>query len=74
MSDVRLDPTVADLLLRYARLVVARGYVHNSLGNIAIRVPHPDQLKLGASKAPRPQTLGTAPAKPWRSSIPRQVP
>jgi ribulose-5-phosphate 4-epimerase/fuculose-1-phosphate aldolase len=40
MTDVRFDPTIADVLLRYARMVVARGYVHNSLGNIAIRVPH----------------------------------
>jgi len=23
-------------------MIVARGYVHNSLGNLAIRVPHPD--------------------------------
>jgi ribulose-5-phosphate 4-epimerase/fuculose-1-phosphate aldolase len=31
-----------DLVLAYARRLVARGYVHNSLGNIALRVPHPD--------------------------------
>ncbi len=36
------DEQTANLLLRYAKLVVARGYVHNSLGNIALRVPHPD--------------------------------
>src|SRR5512147_2653458 len=41
MTEIAFDARVADLLLRYARLVVARGYVHNSLGNIAIRVPHP---------------------------------
>lgn len=40
MPEIRFDPTIADLLLAYARRVVARGYVHNSLGNIAIRVPH----------------------------------
>jgi len=41
MADVTFDPAVAEQLLRYARLVVARGYIHNSLGNIAIRVRHP---------------------------------
>ena len=33
------DPRTAELLLTYARRVVARGYVHNTLGNIALRVP-----------------------------------
>ena len=42
MTTVRFDERVGNLLLRYARMVVARGYVHNSLGNLAIRVPHPD--------------------------------
>jgi ribulose-5-phosphate 4-epimerase/fuculose-1-phosphate aldolase len=42
MSPVTFDETVADLLLRYARRLVARGYVHNSLGNLAIRADHPD--------------------------------
>jgi len=32
---------VAERLIKYGRMVVARGYIHNSLGNIAIRVPHP---------------------------------
>jgi ribulose-5-phosphate 4-epimerase/fuculose-1-phosphate aldolase len=36
------DESVGTLLLRYARMIVARGYIHNSLGNVAIRVPHPD--------------------------------
>ena len=36
------DESIGTLLLRYARMIVARGYVHNSLGNLAIRVPHPD--------------------------------
>jgi len=39
--DVRFDTAVAEQLLTYARRVVARGYIHNSLGNIAVRVPHP---------------------------------
>ena len=32
---------IAEQIVRYGRMVVARGYIHNSLGNIAIRVPHP---------------------------------
>jgi ribulose-5-phosphate 4-epimerase/fuculose-1-phosphate aldolase len=42
MSRVTFDETIANVLLRYARMVVSRGYVHNSLGNLAMRVPHPD--------------------------------
>ena len=41
MPAVRFDESVGNVLLRYARMIVARGYVHNSLGNLAIRVPHP---------------------------------
>ena len=41
MNQMPVDQAVAQLLLRYAKLIVARGYVHNSLGNLAIRVPHP---------------------------------
>ena len=41
MGQVPFDERVANELLHYARLVVARGYIHNSLGNIAVRVPHP---------------------------------
>lgn len=36
------DSSVAALFLAYAARLVARGYVHNSLGNLALRVPHPD--------------------------------
>ena len=36
------DGSVGALFLSYAARLVARGYVHNSLGNLAIRVPHPD--------------------------------
>jgi len=42
MATVKFDENVGNLLLRYARMIVARGYVHNSLGNLAIRVPHED--------------------------------
>jgi len=35
------DPRIARELVRYARRVVARGYIHNTLGNIALRVPDP---------------------------------
>ena len=41
MTEIAFDTHIAEQLLRYARLVVARGYVHNSLGNIAIRAGHP---------------------------------
>lgn len=34
------DGSVGALFLTYAARLVARGYVHNSLGNLAIRVPH----------------------------------
>jgi len=37
---VRPDPAVTRTFLRYARLVAARGYVHNTLGNIVVRAPH----------------------------------
>jgi ribulose-5-phosphate 4-epimerase/fuculose-1-phosphate aldolase len=41
-TPVAVDPAVAKTFIKYARLVSARGYVHNTLGNIVIRVPHPD--------------------------------
>jgi ribulose-5-phosphate 4-epimerase/fuculose-1-phosphate aldolase len=37
---VRRDPAIVATFLRYARLLAARGYVHNTLGNIVMRVPH----------------------------------
>jgi ribulose-5-phosphate 4-epimerase/fuculose-1-phosphate aldolase len=40
--SVVFDRRVAELHVRYARMVVARGYIHNTLGNIAIRVRHPN--------------------------------
>lgn len=39
---IEVDPTIARTFVKYARLVSARGYVHNTLGNIVMRVPHPD--------------------------------
>src|SRR4030095_3361121 len=42
MSPIPFDQDVAQLLLRYAKLIVARGYLHNSLVNLATRAPHPD--------------------------------
>ena len=35
------DGSVGALFLTYAARLAARGYVHNSLGNLAIRVPYP---------------------------------
>jgi len=40
--SVQLDPAIARTFIKYARLLAARGYIHNTLGNIVIRVPHPD--------------------------------
>jgi L-fuculose-phosphate aldolase len=39
---MRPDPAIVETFLRYARLLAARGYVHNTLGNIVIRVAHAD--------------------------------
>jgi ribulose-5-phosphate 4-epimerase/fuculose-1-phosphate aldolase len=41
-TPIELELRVAQQFLRYARLLAVRGYVHNTLGNIVIRVPHPD--------------------------------
>ena len=40
MMPIRFDPGVAEQILTFARLLTARGYVHNQLGNVAIRAPH----------------------------------
>ena len=53
MSRVRFDESVGNSLLRYARMLVSRGYVHNSLGNLAIRVPHAEFERRGAHQARR---------------------
>ena len=37
-QTVSFDQTAGELFLRYARLVAGRGYIHNTLGNMAIRV------------------------------------
>jgi ribulose-5-phosphate 4-epimerase/fuculose-1-phosphate aldolase len=39
---MEVDAGVARTFLKYARLLAARGYVHNTLGNMVVRVPHPD--------------------------------
>src|SRR4029079_15366932 len=41
-TPVTFDLAIGRTLLKYARLRAARGYVHNTLGNIVIRAPHPD--------------------------------
>jgi ribulose-5-phosphate 4-epimerase/fuculose-1-phosphate aldolase len=41
-TPIVFDPAVGREFVRYARLVAARGYVHNTLGNIVMRVAHPD--------------------------------
>lgn len=39
--SVVFDRAVAATYVRYARMMVARGYVQSSLGGMAVRVPHP---------------------------------
>jgi len=41
-APVPFDAAIGRQLLKYARLLAARGYVHNTLGNIVLRAPHPD--------------------------------
>jgi ribulose-5-phosphate 4-epimerase/fuculose-1-phosphate aldolase len=41
-TPVHFDSKVGAEFLRYARLVANRGYIHNTLGNMAIRALHPD--------------------------------
>lgn len=43
------DTAVGEEFVRYARMVVSRGYIHNTFGNIAIRVPHPDYPEHGVA-------------------------
>jgi ribulose-5-phosphate 4-epimerase/fuculose-1-phosphate aldolase len=40
MTDLHFDPNVAEQILTYAQRLAARGYVHNQLGNVAVRVAH----------------------------------
>lgn len=35
------DPALQHQLVKYARMLAARGYVHNTLGNIVLRAAHP---------------------------------
>jgi ribulose-5-phosphate 4-epimerase/fuculose-1-phosphate aldolase len=42
MTTVPIDPDVVEQILGCARRLAARGYVHNPLGNVAVRVRHPD--------------------------------
>jgi len=41
-TPIHFDADFGEQFLRYARMVSARGYVHNTLGNMVVRVPHPD--------------------------------
>src|SRR6267378_4686975 len=41
-TPIVFDPAIGRQFIKYARLVAGRGYVHNTLGNMAMRVPHPD--------------------------------
>ena len=48
-GTIMFDPTVVEQFLRYARMIVARGYIHNTLGNMVIRAPHPDYPEHGVA-------------------------
>jgi len=39
---MEVDAAIARTFIKYARLVAGRGYIHNTLGNIVLRVPHPE--------------------------------
>ena len=41
-TPVAFDAAIGRQFIKYARLVAGRGYVHNTLGNIVMRVAHPD--------------------------------
>ncbi|RPI31411.1 MAG: class II aldolase/adducin family protein [Hyphomicrobiaceae bacterium] len=41
-TPVHFDAKIGEQFLRYARFVAGRGYIHNTLGNMAIRAAHPD--------------------------------
>ena len=41
-TPIVFDPAIGRDFVKYARLLAARGYVHNTLGNIVMRVVHPD--------------------------------
>lgn len=41
-TPIAFDVSVGRQFIKYARLVAGRGYIHNTLGNMVIRVAHPD--------------------------------
>ena len=41
-TPIAFDPAIGRQFVKYAHLVAGRGYVHNTLGNMVMRVPHPD--------------------------------
>jgi ribulose-5-phosphate 4-epimerase/fuculose-1-phosphate aldolase len=41
-TPIAFDTVLGRQFIKYARMVSARGYVHNTLGNIVMRAAHPD--------------------------------
>jgi ribulose-5-phosphate 4-epimerase/fuculose-1-phosphate aldolase len=41
-TPIDFDPAIGRQFIKYARLVAGRGYIHNTLGNMVMRVAHPD--------------------------------
>ena len=42
VNTVEFDTELGARFVRYAHMVARRGYVHNTLGNMVMRKPHPD--------------------------------
>ena len=42
VSTIEFDTDLGAHFIRYAHMVARRGYVHNTLGNMVMRKPHPD--------------------------------
>jgi ribulose-5-phosphate 4-epimerase/fuculose-1-phosphate aldolase len=41
-TPIAFEAAIGRQFVKYARLVAGRGYIHNTLGNIVMRAPHPD--------------------------------
>ena len=78
--DFQLD--VAERLIKYGRMVVARGYIHNSLGNI-VTTPRSDMMYVvteygivnlkGMSVADRAKALISIAHPDYRESLEREA-
>src|SRR3954453_8104001 len=65
---MRLDAEVTRVFVKYARMVSARGYVHNTLGNIVMRAPHPEFPQHGVAY-PKPAGMSLEEVEPGQLVI-----